>query len=148
MVLPYAFDINDMRFFDQPAFVRGADFAAYVSDAIEQLLNEAEQAPRMLTIGLHTRIIGRPARIGGLDAVLRQLRSLGERVWLARRGDIARHWLALPPTCRPRSARASPAWPRTLAAAASMCPKPTTARSSRRRPEGLLTTFLSPDHQG
>ncbi|WP_137893461.1 polysaccharide deacetylase family protein [Ramlibacter sp. 2FC] len=95
VVLPYAFDTNDMRFFDQPAFVRGADFAAYVGDAIDQLLVESEQAPRMLTIGLHTRIIGRPARIGGLDAVLARLRGLGQRVWIARREDIARHWLAL-----------------------------------------------------
>ena len=94
VILPYAFDTNDMRFFDRAAFVRGADFAAYVIDAIDELRREAIHAPRMLTIGLHTRIIGRPARIGGLDAVLRHLQACGGDVWVARREDLARHWLA------------------------------------------------------
>jgi peptidoglycan/xylan/chitin deacetylase (PgdA/CDA1 family) len=92
VVLPYAFDTNDMRFFDHGGFVRAHDFAGYVIDAIDTLHAESRAAPRLLTIGLHTRIVGRPGRIGGLDAVLAHLRTLGAGVWVARRADIARHW--------------------------------------------------------
>ena len=93
VVLPYAFDTNDMRFFDRASFVQGRDFADYVIAALQALLAEARHAPRMLTVGLHTRIIGRPARIGGLDLVLDYLANCGEQIWVARREDIARHWL-------------------------------------------------------
>jgi allantoinase len=97
LVVPYGFDTNDMRFFDIYAFVRGADFADYAIDAFEWLKAESVHAPRMLSIGLHTRIIGRPARIGGLDTLLQHMRASGG-VWFARREDIARHWLsAVPP---------------------------------------------------
>jgi peptidoglycan/xylan/chitin deacetylase (PgdA/CDA1 family) len=92
LVLPYAFDTNDMRFFDGYAFVRAADFAGYVADAFDWLHAEGAQRPRMLSIGLHTRIIGRPGRIGGLAEVLRHLRQKGG-AWFARREDVARHWL-------------------------------------------------------
>ncbi len=94
VVLPYAFDTNDMRFFDRGGFVRAADFAGYVGDAIDALRVESRHAPRMLTIGLHARIIGRPGRIAGLDSVLRQVAELGTAVQVMTREDIARHWLA------------------------------------------------------
>ncbi|WP_332738350.1 polysaccharide deacetylase family protein [Hydrogenophaga sp.] len=94
VVLPYAFDTNDMRFFDRASFVHGRDFADYVIAALDTLLAESTQSPRMLTVGLHTRIIGRPARIGGLDAVLRHVAQHGDAIWVATREDIARHWLA------------------------------------------------------
>ncbi len=94
VVLPYGFDTNDMRFYDRGGFVRAADFAGYVGDAIDELRREARHAPRMLTIGLHCRIIGRPARIGGLDAVIAQLRAMPGEAWVATREAIARHWLA------------------------------------------------------
>lgn len=97
VVLPYAFDTNDMHFFDRASFVHARDFADYVIAAIDTLL--AESAPdagsaRMLTVGLHTRIIGRPARIGGLGAVLHHVAQHQPHIWVARREDIARHWLA------------------------------------------------------
>lgn len=94
VVLPYAFDTNDMRFFDRASFVHGRDFADYVIAAINELLKEAQHTPRMLTIGLHTRIIGRPARICGLDAVLEHLTQHSAHVWIAKREDIALHWLS------------------------------------------------------
>ena len=97
LVLPYAFDTNDMRFFDNFAFVRGDDFADYAIDAFECLLAESRHAPRMMSIGLHTRIIGRPGRIGGLQKLLAHI---GARpgAWCATREQIARHWLAgVPP---------------------------------------------------
>lgn len=93
VVLPYGFDTNDMRFFDPGGFVHAGDFAGYVIDAIEALRGEARDAPRMLTIGLHSRIVGRPGRIAALDAVLAHVRALGAGVAVLTRECIARHWL-------------------------------------------------------
>lgn len=97
LVLPYAFDTNDMRFFNAAPFVSSRDFADYCIEAFERLWTEGGYAPKMLSIGLHTRIIGRPARIVGLVSLLRRMQHKG-KVWFARREDIARHWLEkLPP---------------------------------------------------
>ena len=97
LVLPYAFDTNDMRFFDSHAYVRGSDFADYAIDAFDALLAESRTAPRMLSIGLHTRIIGRPGRIEGLRQLTRHIAQRGG-AWCATREQIARHWLAnVPP---------------------------------------------------
>jgi|TARA_B110000971_G_scaffold32489_2_gene30062 peptidoglycan/xylan/chitin deacetylase (PgdA/CDA1 family) len=93
LVLPYAFDTNDMRFFGTQSFVRGQDFADYVIDAFDCLLRESAHGAKMLSVGLHLRIIGRAARIGGLQTALKHMRqSGGEDVWFARRDAIARHW--------------------------------------------------------
>lgn len=92
LVLPYAFDTNDMRFFQSYAFVRAADFAEYVNDAFDRLWREAADVPRMMSIGLHLRIIGRAGRIGGLEAVVKHIKS-HSNVWFARRDAIARHWI-------------------------------------------------------
>jgi peptidoglycan/xylan/chitin deacetylase (PgdA/CDA1 family) len=97
LVLPYAFDTNDMRFFNAAPFVHSRDFADYCIEAFECLWAEGVHAPKMLSIGLHTRIIGRPARIGGLTSLLRYIQDKGQ-VWVARREDIARYWREqLPP---------------------------------------------------
>ena len=93
LVLPYAFDTNDMRFFDNFTYVRGSDFADYAIDAFECLLAESRHAPRMMSIGLHTRIIGRPGRINGLTKLLSHISDRGG-AWCATREQIARHWLA------------------------------------------------------
>lgn len=93
VVLPYAFDTNDMRFHNRGGFVFGADFSRYCIDAFDRLLAEGGTAPRMLSVGLHTRIIGRPARIGGLEAFLDHALSR-EGVWFATRAEIARAWRA------------------------------------------------------
>ena len=101
LVLPYAFDTNDMRFFDSFTFVRGSDFADYVIDAFDCLHRESQQSPRMISIGLHTRIIGRPGRIGGLQLVIDHIRSrMGEggNIWCATREQIARHFISMVPT--------------------------------------------------
>ncbi|MDG4650175.1 polysaccharide deacetylase family protein [Roseibacterium sp. SDUM158017] len=91
VVLPYAFDTNDMRFYNGGGFVFAEDFARYCIAAFDRLLAESERAPRLLSIGLHTRIIGRPARIGGLEMFLdHALRANG--AWFASRADIARAW--------------------------------------------------------
>lgn len=107
VVLPYAFDTNDMRFFNRGGFVFAQDFARYCIDAFDRLLAEGRTAPRMLSIGLHTRMIGRPGRIGGLEAFLdHTLEAKG--VWFATRAEIARHWRAATglPEWRPRPAPA------------------------------------------
>ena len=97
LVVPYAFDTNDMRFFDSFAYVRGRDFADYAIDAFDCLLAESRQAPRMMSIGLHTRIIGRPGRINGLATLLAHIAQRGG-AWCATREHIARHWLANVPS--------------------------------------------------
>jgi allantoinase len=93
VVLPYAFDTNDMRFFNRGGFVFGADFSRYCADGFDRLHMESRYAPRMLSVGLHTRIIGRPARIGGLEAFLDHAMAAGD-VWFATRAQIAHAWRA------------------------------------------------------
>ncbi|MGY6548869.1 MAG: polysaccharide deacetylase family protein [Roseinatronobacter sp.] len=93
VVLPYAFDTNDMRFYNGGGFIFAEDFARYCSAAFDRLVMESATAPRMLSIGLHTRIIGRPARIGGLEQLLDHMRAQAG-VWFATRAQIAQHWRA------------------------------------------------------
>ncbi|MBI4182392.1 MAG: polysaccharide deacetylase family protein [Proteobacteria bacterium] len=93
VVLPYSLDTNDMRFQRPEAgFVCAEDFADYVSDAFDWLWEEGESVPKMMTVGLHLRIIGRPGRIAGLDRVLEHMTDRGS-VWFATRREIAEHWL-------------------------------------------------------
>ncbi|MFG1345943.1 polysaccharide deacetylase family protein [Xanthobacter autotrophicus DSM 431] len=92
LVLPYAFDTNDMRYSPGGGFVFADDFARYCIDAFDKLYEEGEEAPRMMSVGLHLRIIGRPGRIGGLERFLAHAAGKAG-VWFARREDIARHWL-------------------------------------------------------
>lgn len=90
LVLPYGFDTNDMKFFHQNGFVVPDDFSAYVGKAIDVLVEEAERGrSSMLTIGLHLRIAGRPARFSAVQAILDKLEALGDKVWISRRADIA-----------------------------------------------------------
>jgi len=95
LVLPYAFDTNDMHFHHTQRF-RGADFADYVIAAFDWLAREGERAPKMMSVGLHLRMIGRPGRIGALDAILRHV-TQGGVAWIATRAAIARHWLGVFP---------------------------------------------------
>jgi peptidoglycan/xylan/chitin deacetylase (PgdA/CDA1 family) len=92
VILPYAFDTNDMRFAPGGGFVQAEDFSRYCISAIDWLLREGATAPKMLSIGLHLRIIGRPARMAGLEAVLEHVGKT-PGIWVARRRDIAAHWL-------------------------------------------------------
>jgi len=93
VILPYAFDTNDMRFSPGGGFIQAEDFSRYCIGAIDWLLREAATGgPRMLSIGLHLRIIGRPARMAGLEQVLAHV-ARQQGIWVARRRDIATHWL-------------------------------------------------------
>lgn len=91
LVVPYSLDINDIRFWKGQLFT-GRDFEDYGRDSFEALRAEAQRVPRMMSIGLHPRIIGRPGRIGGLARLLEHIRGFDD-VWIAARDDIARHWV-------------------------------------------------------
>ncbi|MFT7060315.1 MAG: peptidoglycan/xylan/chitin deacetylase (PgdA/CDA1 family) [Pseudorhodobacter sp.] len=93
VILPYAFDTNDMRFSPGGGFVQARDFSDYVIGAFDRLYSEGATSARMMSIGLHLRIIGRPGRIGGLEAVLAHIAAT-PRVWIAPRSTIAAHWKA------------------------------------------------------
>jgi putative urate catabolism protein len=93
LVIPYALDANDMRFAAPQGFNSGDQFFAYLRDSFDVLYAEGAQAPKMLSIGLHPRIVGRPGRIAALARFLDHV-AAHERVWVIRRIDIARHWHA------------------------------------------------------
>lgn len=93
VVLPYALDTNDMKFFHPNGFVRPSEMVDYVADALTTLLAEAEAGhTRLLNVGYHLRIAGRPARFQAFAGVLDRLKELGDRVWIATRQDIAEAW--------------------------------------------------------
>ncbi len=91
LIVPYALDTNDMRFATANGFANGDEFFVYLRDAFDTLYAEGERAPRMLSIGLHCRLAGRPGRLAGLARFLDHIQR-HERVWICRRVDIARHW--------------------------------------------------------
>ncbi len=93
LIIPYTLDTNDMRFASYQGFNTGEHFFQYLKDAFDTLYEEGLHAPKMLSIGLHCRLVGRPARIAGLKRFLEYVKS-HEKVWLCRRIDIAHHWRA------------------------------------------------------
>ena len=96
LVVPYTLDANDMKFVALNGFTNGDQFASYLIDAFDTLYAEGEAAPKMLSVGLHCRIVAKPGRIAGLRKFLQHVAD-HDRVWVARRIDIARHWLATHP---------------------------------------------------
>jgi putative urate catabolism protein len=95
LVVPYTLDANDMRFATAQGFNCGDQFFAYLKDSFDVLYEEGSRTPRMMSVGLHCRLAGRPGRLASLERFLKYVR--GKKVWLARRIDIARHWLKLHP---------------------------------------------------
>ena len=92
LVIPYTLDTNDMRFTQAQGFNSGDDFFTYLKDAFDVLYAEgADGSPKMLSIGMHCRLLGRPARMAALQRFIDYTRNHC-RVWYARRVDIARHW--------------------------------------------------------
>ena len=92
LVVPYTLDTNDMRFATPQGFNSGEQFFQYLRDSFDVLYAEGESAPKMLSIGLHCRLAGRPGRFAGLQRFLDHIQS-HDRVWICRRIDIARHWI-------------------------------------------------------
>ena len=98
LVVPYALDCNDMKFFHPNGFVTAGEFVRYVRDGASVLLEEGRRGrPRMLNIGLHLRICGRPSRFAAVEGILEYLKGLGDEVWIATRRDIADRFRAQHP---------------------------------------------------
>jgi allantoinase len=104
LVVPYALDTNDMRFATAQGFNSGTQFFDYLRDAFDTLYREGDprglDAPKMLSIGLHSRLVGRPGRLAALERFLDHVQS-HDAVWICRRIDIARHWMAHHPCKAP-----------------------------------------------
>ena len=91
LVVPYTLDCNDMRFASPQGFNSATQFTDYLRDSFDVLYAEGERTPRMLSIGMHGRILGRPGRFIALQRFLDHI-AKHERVWVCRRIDVARHW--------------------------------------------------------
>jgi len=92
LVVPYTLDANDMRFATAQGFNSGEQFFQYLKDTFEVLYAEGETRPKMMSVGLHCRIAGRPGRFAALCRFLDHVQR-HDRVWICRRVDIARHWI-------------------------------------------------------
>jgi allantoinase len=93
LIVPYSLDVNDMRFASPQGFNSGEQFYCYLKDTFDTLYAEGADAPKMMSIGLHCRIIGRPGRFASLVKFLDYIGKYND-VWVCRRQDIAEHWLA------------------------------------------------------
>jgi len=91
LVVPYTLDTNDMRFATPQGFNTATQFFDYLRDSFDVLYAEGDETPRMLSIGMHCRLLGRPGRFIALQRFLDHI-ARHERVWICRRIDIARHW--------------------------------------------------------
>jgi putative urate catabolism protein len=91
LVVPYTLDANDMRFATAQGFNSGDQFYAYLRDTFDVLYEEGAERPKMMSVGLHCRLAGRPGRFAALARFLDHVQR-HDRVWVCRRVDIARHW--------------------------------------------------------
>ncbi|MEQ1805290.1 MAG: allantoinase PuuE [Burkholderiaceae bacterium] len=96
LVVPYTLDANDMRFVAPQGFNTADHFFTYLRDAFDALYAEGDAAPKMMSVGMHCRILGKPGRIVALQRFLDHI-GAHDRVWVCRRIDIARHWRATHP---------------------------------------------------
>jgi putative urate catabolism protein len=96
LIVPYTLDANDMRFTAPQGFNSGDQFFTYLRDNFDVLYAEGETAPKMMSVGLHCRVAGKPGRAAALMRFLDYIQS-HDRVWICRRIDIARHWIATHP---------------------------------------------------
>jgi putative urate catabolism protein len=108
LVVPYSLDCNDFKFLLWNGWVTGDDFYRYMLDTFDQLYEEGAKTPRLMNVGLHARIVGRPGRARALARFLDHVAGR-EDVWIATRAEIARHWAAAhPPADAIRTAAAPP----------------------------------------
>jgi OHCU decarboxylase len=106
LIIPYTLDANDMRFATPQGFNSGDQFLAYLKDSFDTLYAEGEAgSPKMMSIGLHCRLVGRPGRVAALARFIDYVQG-HEKVWLARRIDVAQHWAVNHPY-KPQDARPS-----------------------------------------
>ncbi len=100
LMVPYTLDANDMRFASPQGFNSGEQFFAYLKDAFDTLFAEGERQPKMMSVGLHCRLAGRPGRAAALGRFLDYVLA-HPHVWIARRLDIANHWIERHPLAQP-----------------------------------------------
>ena len=91
LIIPYTLDVNDMRFASPQGFNSGDQFFNYLKDSFDALYKEGETSPKMMSIGMHARILGRPGRIMAMRKFLEYI-STFDNVWLCSRREIADHW--------------------------------------------------------
>lgn len=91
LIVPYTLDANDMRFGTPQGFNSGDQFFTYLRDSFDTLYEEGDETPRMMSIGLHCRLVGRPGRIKALERFMEHAQK-HDQVWFCRRIDIANHW--------------------------------------------------------
>ena len=103
LVVPCSLDCNDMRFVQAQGFNTGDHFFNYLKDSFDALYAEGETAPKMMSIGMHCRLLGKPGRIGALQRFLDHVQK-HDRVWICRRIDIAQHWKKVHPFIAPTGA--------------------------------------------
>jgi putative urate catabolism protein len=96
LIVPYTLDANDMRFATAQGFNTGDQFFTYLRDSFDMLYEEGADTPKMLSVGLHCRLAGRPGRIAGLKRFLDHVQS-HDKVWICRRIEIAKHWRSVHP---------------------------------------------------
>ncbi|MEM8719660.1 MAG: allantoinase PuuE [Cyanobacteria bacterium P01_G01_bin.39] len=92
LVIPYTLDNNDMKYCVAPGFNNGNDFYTYLKDAFDVLYAEGETSPKMMSVGLHARLAGKPGRIAALSRFIDYVKN-HDQVWICRRIDIAHHWI-------------------------------------------------------
>ena len=92
LVIPYTLDVNDMRFATPQGFNTGDQFLSYLKDSFDLLYSEGKETPKMMSVGLHCRLAGRPGRATSVARFLEYVTSFDD-VWLCRRIDIANHWI-------------------------------------------------------
>jgi allantoinase len=105
LVIPYTNDVNDTKFVNPAGFATGDDFLTYVRDSFDLLYAEGETTPRMMSIGLHMRLAGKPGRAGALARALDYIKG-HDQVWICTRADIARHWMNVHPSTAPSAGSA------------------------------------------
>jgi OHCU decarboxylase len=97
LIIPYTLEANDMRFATAPGYITGEQFFQYLKDAFDVLYAEGEAgAPKMMSVGLHCRLIGRPGKAAGLKRFIEYIKGF-EGVWCPRRIDVAEHWARVHP---------------------------------------------------
>ena len=101
LVIPYTLDANDMKFSVAPGFSAPSGYFEYLRDTFDVLYREGRTQPKMMSIGLHTRLAGRPGRTAALERFLDHVLQ-HDGVWICRRVEIARHWIATHPATRRR----------------------------------------------
>ena len=92
LIVPYALDTNDFKFATTPGWMSGEDFFAYLKAAFDRLYLEGAEEPKMMSVGLHCRLTGRPARAAALGRFMDYVTG-HDRAWVCRRVEIARHWM-------------------------------------------------------